>query len=62
MKKWFNQLNLTNSILICCFLVIGGISLILLRINKLTPFGFGIGFILVIEAIVLSYKKYLGDK
>tara|TARA_A100001011_G_scaffold285835_1_gene296414 strand:- start:63 stop:251 length:189 start_codon:yes stop_codon:yes gene_type:complete len=62
MQKWFNQLNLTSSIIICCLLVLGGVSLIFLRISKDIPFGLGIGVLLIIEAIILLYKKYFVDE
>ena len=58
MQKWFNNLNLLSTIIVCCLLTIGGISLIMLRMNDYTPIGAGIGILLMIESIILLYKKY----
>ena len=58
MQKWFNNLNLISSIIVCGLLIIGGISLIMLRMNDYTPIGAGIGILLIIESIILLYKKY----
>ena len=62
MQKWFNNLNPISSIVICGLLIIGGISLIALRLNNQTPIGVGIGVLLIIESIILIYKKYFSAK
>ena len=62
MQKWFNNLNLLSSIIVCGLLAIGGISLIVLRMNNHTPIGAGIGILLIIESIILIYKKYFSTK
>ena len=62
MQKWFNNLNLLSSIILCGLLTIGGISLIMLRMNNHTPIGAGIGILLIIESIILIYKKYFSTK
>ena len=62
MQKWFNNLNLQSSIIICGLLTVGGMSLIVLRMNNHTPIGAGIGILLIIESIILIYKKYFSTK
>ena len=62
MQKWFNNLNLLSSIIVCGLLTIGGISLIALRMNNHTPIGAGIGIFLIIESIILIYRKYFSTK
>jgi|TARA_B110001454_G_scaffold187720_1_gene185245 membrane-bound ClpP family serine protease len=58
MQKWFNNLNLVSSISFCVLLSIGGALLIVFRLNNYTPIGVGIGIALIIESIILIYKKY----
>ena len=62
MQKWFNNLSLTSTLIACSLLAIVGIVLIILRINNDTPFGLGIGALLVFESILLLYKKYFAGK
>ena len=62
MQKWFNNLNLLSSIIVCVLLTIVGISLIVLRMNNHIPIGVGIGILLIIESIILLYKKYFSTK
>ena len=62
MQNWFNKLNLTYTLIICSILAIVGIALIFLRINNDTPYGLGMGALLVIESIILLYKKYFSGK
>ena len=62
MQKWFNNLSLSSTLIVCSILAIGGIVLIILRINNDTPFGLGIGALLVFESILLLYKKYFAGK
>ena len=58
MQKWFNNLNLISSIAIIAFMFFSGAYLIFLRHNNQIGFGYAIGLALVIESIVLIYKKY----
>ena len=62
MQKWFNKLNLLSTVIICVLLNFGGISLIILRLKNHTPFGVGIGLFLIVESIILLYKKYFSTK
>ncbi len=62
MQKWFNNLSLTSTLIACSVLAIGGIVLIIFRINNDAPFGLGIGALLVFESILLLYKKYFAGK
>ena len=58
MQKWFNNLNLISSIAIIAFMFFSGACLIFLRHNNQIGFGYGIGLALIIEPIILMYKKY----
>lgn len=58
MKKWFNNQNLISSVAIVALMFFGGSYLIFLRHNNQIGFGYAIGLALVIESIVLIYKKY----
>ena len=58
MQKWFNNQNLISSVAIVVFMFFGGTYLIILRHNNQIGFGYAIGLALVIESIVLMYKKY----
>ena len=58
MQKWFNNLNLISSIAIIAFMLISGAYLIFLRHNDQIGFGYAIGLALIIEPIILMYKKY----
>ena len=62
MQKWFNNLSLSSTLIACSILAIGGIALIILRLNNDTPFGLGIGALLVFEPILLLYKKYFAGR
>ena len=59
MKKWFNKLNLTYSILICALLSVIGVSLIFMRFNGHLPIGIFIGLGFIIESLILLYKKFI---
>ena len=58
MQKWFNNLNLISSIAIIAFMFFSGVYLIFLRYNGQIGFGYAIGIALIIEPIILMYKKY----
>ena len=58
MQKWFNNQNLISSVAIVVFMFFGGTYLIILRHNNQIRFGYAIGLALVIESIILMYKKY----
>ena len=58
MQKWFNNLNLISSIAIIAFMFFSGVYLIFLRHNVKIGFGYAIGLALIIEPIILMYKKY----
>tara|TARA_B100002052_G_scaffold197268_1_gene179967 strand:+ start:515 stop:730 length:216 start_codon:yes stop_codon:yes gene_type:complete len=58
MQKWFNSQNLISSVAIVSFMFFGGTYLIILRHSNQIGFGYAIGLALVIESIVLMYKKY----
>ena len=58
MQKWFNNQNLISSVAIVALMFFGGSYLIFLRHNNQIGFGYAIGLALVIESIVLIYKKY----
>ena len=58
MQKWFNNLNLISSIAIIAFMFFSGAYLIFLRHNNQIGFGYAIGLALIIEPIILMYKKY----
>ena len=58
MQKWFNNQNLILSVAIVAFMFFGGTYLIILRHSNQIRFGYAIGLALVIESIVLMYKKY----
>ena len=62
MQKLFYNLSLLSTLIAFSILAIWGIVLIIFRINNDTPFGFGIGALLVFESILLLYKKYLAGK
>jgi len=58
MQEWFNKLNLTYSILITTFMFVLGVSLIYMRLNGHLPIGL-IGLGLIIESLILLYKKFI---
>ena len=58
MQKWFNNLNLIASIAIIAFMFFSGAYLFFLRHNDQIGFGYAIGLALIIEPIILMYKKY----
>ena len=58
MQEWFNKLNLTYSILISTLMFVLGVSLIFMRLNGNLPIGF-IGLGLIIESLILLYKKFI---
>ena len=58
MQKWFNNLNLISSIAIIAFMFFSGAYLIFLRHNDQIGFGYAIGLALIIESVILVFKKY----
>ncbi len=62
MQKWFNNLNLLWTIVVSVFLNISGISLIVFRLNNHIPIGVGVGLFLIVESIILIYKKFFSTK
>ena len=62
MQKWFNNLNLLWTVVVSVFLNISGISLIVFRLNNHIPIGVGVGLFLIVESIILIYKKYFSTK
>ena len=62
MQKWFNSLSLLSSISVFVLLFICGLLLIASRLSNYTPIGVGIGIALIIESIILLYKKYYSTK
>ena len=58
MQKWFNNHNLISSVAVFALMFFGGSYLIILRHNNQIGFGYAIGLAIVIESIILMYKKY----
>ena len=58
MQNWFNKLHLTSSIVVITFMVFCGVYLLFLRHNDQIGFGYAIALALIIEPIILSFKKY----
>ena len=58
MQKWYNSLNLISSISIIAFMFFSASCLIVLMYNDQIGFGYAIGLVLIIEPIILIYKKY----
>jgi len=58
MQEWFNSQNLISSIAIIAFMFFCGVYLIIMRHNDQIGFGYAIGLALIIEPIILMYKKY----
>ena len=61
MQKWFNKLDLIPSIFTCAIISIVGVLLILFRLKNHTPIGVGIGIGLIIESLILIYRKYISN-
>ena len=58
MQKWFNSLNLISSVAVFAFIFFSGVFLIFLRYNDQIEFGYAIGLALIIESVILVFKKY----
>ena len=58
MQKWFNSLGNTHSILITILFILVGAYFFYLRITDQIGFGYFIGLGILVETIILNYKKY----
>jgi len=58
MQKWFNNLNTVSSIVISFLLIIVGSYFFYLRYSNQIGFGYFIGVGILIETIILNYKRY----
>ena len=60
MQKWFNNLSATLSIATSFIFIIIGIYLFYLRYTNQIGFGYFIGIGIVVETMILNYKKNYG--
>ena len=60
MQKWFNNLSNAKSITITVIFIFVGTYFFYLRITDQIGFGYFIGVGIVIETMILNYKKYFG--
>jgi len=58
MQKWFNNLNTGLSIVFSFVLIIIGAYSFYLRYSNQIGFGYFIGTGILIETMILNYKKY----
>ena len=60
MQKWFNNLSNSQSIPVTIiFILVGAYFFYLINTDQI-GFGYFIGIGIVIETIILNYKKYFG--
>ena len=60
MQKWFNNLSTTLSIATSFIFIIIGVYLFYLRYTNQIGFGYFIGIGIMVETIILNYKKHYG--
>jgi len=58
MQKWFNNLSTGTSIAISLLLIIVGSYFFYIRYTNQIGFGYFIGVGILIETIILNYKRY----
>ena len=58
MQKWFNNLSKESSIVISFLLLIIGSYFFYIRYTNQIGFGYFIGAGILIETMILNYKKY----
>ena len=58
MQKWFNNLSTGSSIAISLLLIIVGSYFFYIRYTNQIGFGYFIGTGILIETMILNYKKY----
>ena len=58
MQKWFNNISKESSIVISFLLIIVGSYFFYLRYSNQIGFGYFIGVGILIETIILNYKRY----
>jgi len=58
MQKWFNNLSKESSIVISFLLLIIGSYFFYIRYTNQIGFGYFIGVGILIETIILNYKRY----
>lgn len=59
MQKWFNKLSIAQSIITTIIFILIGAYFFYLRSTDQIGFGYFIGIGIVIETMILNYKKYL---
>ena len=59
MQKWFNKLSIAQSIITTIIFILIGAYFFYLRNTDQIGFGYFIGIGIVIETMILNYKKYL---
>ena len=62
MQKWFNSLSNPQSIAFTLIFFMIGVYIFRLRISHQIGFGYFISIGILIEAMILNYKKYLVGK
>tara|TARA_A100000164_G_C21545269_1_gene602454 strand:+ start:73 stop:288 length:216 start_codon:yes stop_codon:yes gene_type:complete len=60
MQKWFNKLSNVHSIFLTILLIFVGSYFFYLRNTDQIGFGYFIGIGIMIEIMILNYKKYFG--
>ena len=60
MQKWFNNLSNSHSIPVTIIFILVGAYFFYLRYTGQIGFGYFIGIAIVIETMILNYKKYFG--
>ena len=58
MQKWFNNLSTGSSLAISFLLIIVGSYFFYIRYTNQIGFGYFIGVGILIETVILNYKKY----
>jgi len=58
MQKWFNNLRIGSSIAMSFLFIIIGVYLFNLRYTNQIGLGYFIGIGILVETIILNYKKY----
>ncbi len=58
MQKWFNNLSTTLSVSVSLIFIMIGIYLFYLRYTNQIVFGYFIGIGIMVETIILNYKKH----
>ena len=60
MQKWFNNLSTILSIATSLIFTIIGVYLFYLRYTNQIGFGYFIGIGIIVETMILNYKKHYG--